>query len=146
MLFFSCWFSFSESAVLVFAPTVIKQPESNAKREKTHLSITRSVLLCFFCSLFGMNGNLVLSSALPYYRKLTLVLINVFEINATKLIKEIKDGAYYCYCAYVLRISRYSDFLWVVLINTEIFFARFKTMRRKQNLASALGIQKENWG
>ena len=24
--------------------------------------------------------------------------------------------------------------------------ARFKTMRRKQNLASALGIQKENWG
>ena len=25
-------------------------------------------------------------------------------------------------------------------------FGRFKTMRRKQNLASALGIQKENWG
>ena len=24
-------------------------------------------------------------------------------------------------------------------------FARFKTMRRKQNLASALGIQKENY-
>ena len=22
-----------------------------------------------------------------------------------------KDGAYYCYCTYVLRISRYSDFL-----------------------------------
>ena len=22
-----------------------------------------------------------------------------------------EDGAYYCYCAYVLRISRYSDFL-----------------------------------
>ena len=33
----------------------------------------------------------------------------------------LKDGAYYCYCAYVLRISRYSDFLWVVLINTGIF-------------------------
>ena len=26
----------------------------------------------------------------------------------------LKDGAYYCYCAYVLRISRYSGFLWVV--------------------------------
>ena len=25
-------------------------------------------------------------------------------------------------------------------------FARFKTMRRKQNLASTSGIQKENWG
>ena len=32
-----------------------------------------------------------------------------------------KDGAFYCYCAYLLRISRYSDFLRVVLINTGIF-------------------------
>ena len=32
-----------------------------------------------------------------------------------------KDGACYCYCAYVLRISRYSDFLWVVLMNSGIF-------------------------
>ena len=32
-----------------------------------------------------------------------------------------KDGAYYCYCAYVLRISRYSDFLSVVLTNAGIF-------------------------
>ena len=31
-----------------------------------------------------------------------------------------KDGAYYCYCAYVLRISRYSGFLWVVATNTGI--------------------------
>ena len=30
-----------------------------------------------------------------------------------------------------------SDFILAVLINT---------MQRKQNLASALGIQKENWG
>ena len=29
-----------------------------------------------------------------------------------------KDGAYYCYCAYVLRISRYSDFLSPILTNT----------------------------
>ena len=32
-----------------------------------------------------------------------------------------KDGAYYCYCAYVLRIWRYSGFLWVVPTNTGIF-------------------------
>ena len=54
--------------------------------------------------------------------------------------KRIKDGAYYCYCAYVLRISRYSDFLSVVLTNAGDIFARVKTMQRKQNLASALGI------
>ena len=56
----------------------------------------------------------------------------------------VKDGAYYCYCAYVLRISRYSDFVWVV--QSRDICARFNTMQRKQNLASAFGIQKENWG
>ena len=54
-----------------------------------------------------------------------------------------KDGAYFCYKAYVLRTSRYSGFLWVV---PRDIFARFKTMRKKQNLGNALGIQKENWG
>ena len=33
---------------------------------------------------------------------------------------------------------------WCLLIQG--YFARFKTMRRKQNLASAFRIQKENWG
>ena len=32
-----------------------------------------------------------------------------------------KDGAYYCYCAYVLCIARYLGFLWVVPTNTGIF-------------------------
>ena len=38
-------------------------------------------------------------------------------------ISSLKDGAYYCYCAYVLRISRYSDFLSPMLTNTGIFCA-----------------------
>ena len=38
----------------------------------------------------------------------------------------IKDGAYYCYCAYVLRISRYSDFLSPMLTNTGIFLRGLK--------------------
>ena len=38
----------------------------------------------------------------------------------------VKEGAYYCYCAYVLRISRYSDFLSVMLTNTGIFLRGFK--------------------
>ena len=37
-----------------------------------------------------------------------------------------KDGAYYCYCAYVLRISRYSSFLSVMLTNTGIFLRGLK--------------------
>ena len=60
----------------------------------------------------------------------------------------VKDIAYYCYCSYVLRISTNWGFLLVVLTNTVYrgIFSPFKTMRRKENLASALGIQKENWG
>ena len=38
----------------------------------------------------------------------------------------LKDGAYYCYCAYVLRISRHSDFLSVILTNTGIFLRGLK--------------------
>ena len=36
----------------------------------------------------------------------------------------LKDGAYYCYCAYVLRITRYSDFLSPMRTNTGIFLRR----------------------
>ena len=38
----------------------------------------------------------------------------------------LKDGAYYCYCAYVLRISRYSDFISLMLTNTGIFLRGLK--------------------
>ena len=38
----------------------------------------------------------------------------------------LKDGAYFCYCAYVLRISRYSGSLWVVPTNTGIFLRGLK--------------------
>ena len=37
-----------------------------------------------------------------------------------------KDGAYYCYCAYVLRIDRYSDFLSPMLTNTGMFLRSLK--------------------
>ena len=44
----------------------------------------------------------------------------------TGQIRELKDGTYFCYCAYVLRISSYSGFLWVVPTNTGIFLRGFK--------------------
>ena len=37
-----------------------------------------------------------------------------------------KDGAYYCYCAYGLRVSRYSDFQSPMLTNTGIFLRGLK--------------------
>ena len=41
-------------------------------------------------------------------------------------VRLFKDGAYYCYCAYVLHISRYSGFLSVMLTNTGIFLRGLK--------------------
>ena len=38
----------------------------------------------------------------------------------------LKDGAYYCYCAYLLHIARYSGFQWVVPTNTGIFLRGLK--------------------
>ena len=54
--------------------------------------------------------------------------LNFGEMNQVKLliIPVIKDGAYYCYWAYVLRISRYSDFLSVMLTNTGIILRGLK--------------------
>ena len=44
---------------------------------------------------------------------------------------QLKGGAYYCYCAYVLRISRYSSFPIGDAFKYSDIFARFKTIRRK---------------
>ena len=44
-----------------------------------------------------------------------------------------KDGAYYFYCAYVLRISRYSGFLSVMLTNAGIFLRGLKLSRESRS-------------
>ena len=61
--------------------------------------------------------------------------ILLLKYACAQRVELLKDGAYIWYCAYVLRMSRYLGFLWVVPTNTG----------RKQTLASALGIPKENW-
>ena len=38
----------------------------------------------------------------------------------------VKDGANFCYCAYILRILRFSGFLWVVPTNTGILLRGLK--------------------
>ena len=55
----------------------------------------------------------------PFHQQVTL---QVWVI----VVENLKDGAYYCYCAYVLRISRYSDFLSPMLTNTGIFLRGLK--------------------
>ena len=58
----------------------------------------------------------------------------------------VKDGAYYCYCAYVLRISRYSGFLWVVPANTGIFLRAFKLYGESRTYQMPLVSQKKIGG
>ena len=75
-------------------------------------------------------------------------MIKIGKLPVSMISLFVKDGAYYFYCAYVPCISRHLDFLSAVLINTGIFLrgSKLSGMQRKQNLAIALGIQKEKWG
>ena len=60
-------------------------------------------------------------------KKATKYVMKIFQgKNFKTLFWQIKDGAYFCYCAYVLRISRYSDFLSPMLTNTGIFLRGLK--------------------
>ena len=49
-----------------------------------------------------------------------------FKVIVLQQMTIVKDGAYYCYCAYVLPISRYSDFLSPMVTNTGIFLRGLK--------------------
>ena len=58
----------------------------------------------------------------------------------------VKDGAYYCYCAYVLHIARYSGFLWVVPTNTGIFLRGLKLYGESRTYQMPLVSQKKIGG
>ena len=70
--------------------------------------------MCKFDLFFGIN--ILITNKNPYMRQL-LLQITVWEV---------KDGAYYCYCAYVLRIPRNSDFLSPMVTNIGIFLHGLK--------------------
>ena len=65
----------------------------------------------------------VLEYPVPVWQSIPGYLSDVIE---SVQIRALKDGTYYCYCAYVLRISRYSDFLWPMLTNTGVFLRGLK--------------------
>ena len=79
----------------------------------TFLIATYSRLVSFMCIavVFDVSGQTSVDSP------------SVISPTGATLVSSrwtFKDGAYYCYCAYVLRISRYSGFLWVLPTNTGI--------------------------
>ena len=49
-----------------------------------------------------------------------------YESSPVLLARILKTGAYFGYCAYALRISRCSGFLWVMPTNTGIFLRGLK--------------------
>ena len=51
--------------------------------------------------------------------------VGYFALPVSLMIS-FEDGAYFCYCAYVLCILRYSGFQWVVPTNTGIFLRGLK--------------------
>ena len=55
---------------------------------------------------------------------LTVAYVKAWDMNRwhkPALASVLKDGASFCYCAYVLRISGYSGFYWNLLTNTTTF-------------------------
>ena len=69
--------------------------------------------------------------------------IRVTRALGTRL---LKDGAYFCYCAYVLGISRYSSFLRVVPTNTGIFLRGLKLCRERSTYQVILVSKKKIGG
>ena len=53
-------------------------------------------------------------------------LVNITISHDDNTRSYLKDGAYYCYCAYVLRITRYSDFLSPMFTNTGMYLSVLK--------------------
>ena len=58
----------------------------------------------------------------------------------------LKEGTYFCYCAYVLRILRYSGFLWVLLTNTWIVLHGLKLCRERRTWKVLLVFKKKIGG
>ena len=60
-------------------------------------------------------------------------------------ISKFNDGAYCCYCPYILHIARYSGFLWVVPMNTGVFL-RGLNYTEKAELTKCLWYLKRKLG
>ena len=79
--------------------------------------IFRSCVILFVTIAVLQRADYWLNSTKTYLNNRVFLSMNYRLIVAPRKFDVLKDGAYYCYCAYVLRISRYSDFLSLMLTN-----------------------------
>ena len=102
------------------------------------ITVPFSIIATDFCRSLAEKGVFSKSSQ--------IALVAQFE----KLLKcasvKIKDGAYFCYCTYDLRISRYSSFLWVVPTNTGIFLRGLKPCGESRTQQVLLVFKIKIWG
>ena len=99
-------------------PLSFSQRQWRQRRETLGTRLMKTVSWSFSSAFLGKS-----------LKHLMLILGERIAFNTRKvsILKGfVKDGAYYCYCAYVLRISRYSDFLSPMLTNTGIFLHGLK--------------------
>ena len=66
--------------------------------------------------------------------------------NLEFIIVVVKDGASFCHCAYVLRISAYSDFLRNLSTNTTIFYDYVYDHMEKADLSKGYQNPKRKLG
>ena len=87
---------------------------------------------------FALKSWIIIPISALLYGLLSISTSTYYPSVAKLYFNLFKDGAYYCYCAYVLRISRYSDFLSVMLTNAGIFL-------RGLNYAEKVDLSKYYW-
>ena len=93
-------------------------------------SVNEILIRCDNVRADHLNFSRRQNSSLWYFFKSLNIMLVVLTVDFVDEL--LKDVARYCHCAYILRISRYSGFLWVVPANTGIFLRRLKLRRESR--------------
>ena len=82
----------------------------------------------------------VLSQAFTADTKLIITCMQLCKHN------NVKDGAFYCYCVYVLHMLRYLDFLWVICLLIQGYFCTVQNYVEKAELSKCSWYPKRKLG
>ena len=108
---------------LLFRPHLFSESNQNFTNEK---SIFCSIKRAVYMTGTKWNGPVKKWRDTHNFCEEMRVLFCLWTHSGYIVSQPFKDGAYYGYCAYVLRIARYSGFLWVLHTNTGIFLRGLK--------------------